>query len=81
MTNKPRYKVCRVGYDRTKLEVTTHSKYAAHISSYGSHFLTAGLRCTAHIRSGKMGTSDTVRGSQLFQKLLAMAHKERNIIN
>ena len=41
---------------------TMYSKYTAHISSNGSHFLTAGFLCGEHIRSEKMGTSDTVRG-------------------
>ena len=49
-------------YDQSQLEVTIYSKYIAHISLNRSHFLTAGSWCTEDKRSGKMGTSDTVRG-------------------
>ena len=34
------YKVSKILYDQTKLEVTMYSKSTAHISSNGSHFLT-----------------------------------------
>ena len=35
--------------------VTMYSKYTAHISSNGSHFLTARVLCTEHIRSANFG--------------------------
>ena len=38
-----------------------YSKFTAHISSNGRHFTRLGFWCTEHIRSGKMGTSNTVR--------------------
>ena len=37
------YKVSKNGYGRTKLDVTMYTKYTAHVSSNGSHFLTAGF--------------------------------------
>ena len=38
-----KYKVSKFGYDWTKLKVTIYSMNTAHISSKGSHFLTAGV--------------------------------------
>ena len=44
-----------------------YSKYTAHINSNRSHFLLLGSWCTEHLRSSKMGTTDTVRGYYVLQ--------------
>ena len=72
------YKVSKIVYGWTKLKVTMYSKYSAHVSSNGNHFLTAGLLVYLTYRVCKIRYGQTKLEVTMYSKYTAHVSSNGN---